>query len=94
MKLKGGGAVDPDSGHEHDCHIYKGDVLYNATLGLVDLTRGFNSYYKLQMLEHDSKSRYSDIIVFTCTISNSVTLIGEYVTRKYLIIIFYIVVVM
>ena len=58
MTLKGGGAVDAESGHEHDCHIYKeGDVIYSATLGLVDLIRGTNSYYKLQLLEHDNKKR-------------------------------------
>ncbi|KAI6661255.1 Poly polymerase 1 [Oopsacas minuta] len=59
MTVKGGGAVDPDSGHEHDCHIYKqGDVIYSATLGMVDLFNGMNSYYKLQLLEHDTKKKY------------------------------------
>ena len=58
MTVKGGGAVDPESGHDHDCHIYKqGSVMYSATLGMVDLARGSNSYYKLQFLEHDSKKR-------------------------------------
>ena len=59
MTLKGGGAVDSESGHEHDCHIYRvGDVIYSATLGMVDLIRGTNSYYKLQLLEHDNKNRW------------------------------------
>ena len=58
MTVKGGGAVDPESGHDHDCHIYKeGTVMYSATLGMVDLIRGSNSYYKLQLLEHDSMKR-------------------------------------
>ena len=58
MTLKGGGAVDSESGHEHDCHIYRvGDVIYSATLGMVDLIKGTNSYYKLQLLEHDAKNR-------------------------------------
>lgn len=34
----------------------KGD-LYTAVLGLVDITRGTNSFYKLQALESDKASR-------------------------------------
>lgn len=59
MKLKGGAAVDPDSELESICHVLevKGDI-YNAVLGLVDIVRGTNSYYKLQILESDKSSRY------------------------------------
>ncbi|CAF0799258.1 unnamed protein product [Adineta ricciae] len=57
MKLKGGAAVDPDSGLEETCHVLKnretGD-LFAAVLGRVDITRGTNSYYKIQLLEHDT----------------------------------------
>ena len=29
-------------------------TIYNAVLGMVDITRGSNSYYKLQLLEADN----------------------------------------
>ena len=32
--------------------------MYNAVLGLVDITRGTNSFYKLQLLESDSGKSY------------------------------------
>ena len=32
--------------------------LYTAVLGMVDVTRGTNSYYKLQVLESDSGVNY------------------------------------
>ncbi|XP_070576368.1 poly [ADP-ribose] polymerase 1-like [Ptychodera flava] len=59
MTVKGGAAVDPDSGLEDSVHVYseKGNV-YSATLGLVDISRGTNSYYKLQLLEHDNAARW------------------------------------
>lgn len=31
--------------------------MYSATLGLVDIVRGTNSYYKLQLLEDDVQKR-------------------------------------
>ena len=39
---------------EDTCHVLeeKGTV-YSATLGLVDIVRGTNSYYKLQILKAD-----------------------------------------
>ena len=60
MKLKGGAAVDPDSELEDVAHVLedKGEI-YNAVLGMVDIVRGTNSYYKLQILEANSSSRYS-----------------------------------
>uniref|UniRef100_UPI00398EF7A6 poly [ADP-ribose] polymerase 1 n=1 Tax=Pristiophorus japonicus TaxID=55135 RepID=UPI00398EF7A6 len=59
LTVKGGGAVDPDSGLEDSAHVFEqsGRIL-SATLGLVDITRGTNSYYKLQLLEDDNKRRY------------------------------------
>ena len=45
------------SGLEDTCHVLKdtgtGDI-FAAVLGLVDITRGTNSYYKLQLLESDN----------------------------------------
>jgi len=43
-------------GLEDTCHVLK-DIdtggIYTAVLGLVDITRGTNSYYKMQLLESD-----------------------------------------
>ena len=58
LKLKGGGVVDPDSGLEDQAHVLKSrDALYSVVLGVVDIQHDRNSYYKLQILEHDKKSR-------------------------------------
>ncbi|KAK7070986.1 Poly [ADP-ribose] polymerase 1, partial [Halocaridina rubra] len=59
VKLKGGAAVDPDSGLEDKAHVYqRGSKLYNCVLGMVDIVRGTNSYYKLQVLESDKKNTW------------------------------------
>lgn len=54
LTVKGGGVVDPDSGLAMSHHVYqqKGRT-YNAVLGMVDIKRGTNSYYKMQVLEGD-----------------------------------------
>ena len=45
-------------GLEASAHVIeeKGDI-YNAVLGLVDIVKGTNSYYKIQALEKDTKNR-------------------------------------
>ena len=59
MKLKGGGFVDPDSGLEDKAHVLKSkDTLYSVVLNAVDIQKGRNSYYKLQILEHDKKPKW------------------------------------
>ncbi|XP_076464586.1 poly [ADP-ribose] polymerase 1-like [Babylonia areolata] len=60
MMVKGGAAVDPESGLAETTHVLKdkGDNLYTAVLGLVDITRSTNSFYKLQALEGDSANSY------------------------------------
>eukprot|EP00118_Oscarella_pearsei_P026283 m.309715 g.309715 ORF g.309715 m.309715 type:complete len:959 (+) comp47446_c0_seq1:38-2914(+) len=59
MTIKGGGAVDPESGLEDSCHVFEEDGdLYAVTLGLVDVIRGTNSYYKLQLLQSDNRCRW------------------------------------
>jgi len=59
MKLKGGGFVDPDSNLEHKAHVLKvRDALYSVVLGSVNIQEGKNSFYKLQVLEHDKKSKW------------------------------------
>jgi len=35
----------------------KAGKIFSATLGLVDIVKGTNSYYKLQLLEDDRESR-------------------------------------
>lgn len=56
MVLKGGNVVDPECELHDKTHILKdGKDVYNAILNKVDLTANKNSYYKLQLLEHDSK---------------------------------------
>ncbi|ESN96355.1 hypothetical protein HELRODRAFT_95414 [Helobdella robusta] len=57
MVVKGGAAVDPLSGLEYQAHVLQGESkkdLYTSVLGLVDVAKGTNSFYKLQLLEADS----------------------------------------
>ncbi|XP_032677618.1 poly [ADP-ribose] polymerase [Odontomachus brunneus] len=59
LRIKGGGAVDPDSGMDDCTHIYqRGKDKYDITLGLTDIQSKKNSYYKMQILKHDQHSRY------------------------------------
>ncbi|KAH3844594.1 poly [ADP-ribose] polymerase 1-like [Dreissena polymorpha] len=59
MTVKGGAAVDPDSGVAEKAHVIQDKgVIYNAVLGLVDVVRGTNSYYKIQALESDSNTQW------------------------------------
>lgn len=59
LTVKGGAAVDPDSGLENSAHVLEQHgKMYSATLGLVDIVRGTNSYYKLQLLEDDVQKQY------------------------------------
>ena len=58
LKLKGGAFVDPESGLDHKAHVLKvKDCLYSAVLGAVNIQEGRNSYYKLQLLQHDKKPK-------------------------------------
>ncbi|KAK7576565.1 hypothetical protein V9T40_012851 [Parthenolecanium corni] len=58
--VKDGLVVDPDSELQDVAHVYRnGDEIFNAVLSLTDLQSGRNSYYKLQVLESESKrSKY------------------------------------
>lgn len=59
LKLKGGGAVDPESGLEDVAHVYEDkDGKYNAVLAKTDIQKGKNSYYKLQLLQADTGNQY------------------------------------
>uniref|UniRef100_A0A4W5K5X8 NAD(+) ADP-ribosyltransferase n=1 Tax=Hucho hucho TaxID=62062 RepID=A0A4W5K5X8_9TELE len=58
LTVKGVAAVDPDSGLENSAHVLiQNDKIFSAMLGLVDIVRGTNSYYKLQLLEDDVQKR-------------------------------------
>ncbi|KAL3311083.1 Poly [ADP-ribose] polymerase 1 [Cichlidogyrus casuarinus] len=60
LTVKGGAAVDPESELQDIASVAKdsrGNAL-NAVLGLVNLYKGTNSYYRLQTLEADKGSRY------------------------------------
>ena len=47
-------------GLQDTAHVIRdsGDHLYTAVLGLVDVARGTNSFYKIQALEGDNKNRF------------------------------------
>ncbi|KAF2363710.1 PADR1 domain [Trinorchestia longiramus] len=54
LQLKDGGAVDTQSGLHLSTHVLKHDgKLYSSVLSYVDVMKGTNSYYKLQLLEDD-----------------------------------------
>merc|ERR1719346_839882 len=59
LKLKGGAYVDPESGVQDKAHVLKtGSGLYSVVLGAVSIQDDKNSYYKLQILEHDKKPKW------------------------------------
>ncbi|XP_071441476.1 poly [ADP-ribose] polymerase [Hetaerina americana] len=59
LKVKGGAAVNPDSGLEDKAHVLKHNgAILDAVLGYTDVTLGKNSYYKLQVLESDKGHQY------------------------------------
>uniref|UniRef100_Q566G1 Poly [ADP-ribose] polymerase n=1 Tax=Xenopus laevis TaxID=8355 RepID=Q566G1_XENLA len=60
LKFKGGAAVDPESGLESKATVMrdaKGTPM-TAVLGMVDLVKGYNSYYRLQALKSDSGTSF------------------------------------
>ncbi|XP_038210310.1 poly [ADP-ribose] polymerase-like [Zerene cesonia] len=60
IKIKGGTAVDPDSGLADKAHVYtdaSGDK-FTVVLAKTDVVAGKNSFYKLQMLQADDKKKY------------------------------------
>lgn len=59
LRIKGGGAVDPDSELEDKAHVYqRGKEKFNVNLGITDIQSKRNSYYKMQILKHDSREKY------------------------------------
>lgn len=50
--------MDPDSGLEDEAHVYcEGNLKYFAILNLVDIAKDKNSYYKIQLLESDTRKK-------------------------------------
>ncbi|CAF0920722.1 unnamed protein product [Brachionus calyciflorus] len=61
MKIKGGAVVDPETNLEDEGHVlleHGSKDPYSVVLGLVDISRGTNSYYKMQIIEDDKKDKY------------------------------------
>jgi len=59
LVMKGRCAVDPSAGDDviEDYHVLDlgGTNIYNVVLNVTDISKGVNSYYGLQILEHDKK---------------------------------------
>lgn len=52
--LKNGTVVDPQTGLDEIAHVFRDEgVLYTSTLGLTDIQRNKNSFFKLQILKSD-----------------------------------------
>lgn len=56
-----GGAVDPECGLEENAHVYSETyrgrkVDYSVILGLVDIERNKNSYFRMQLLQSDDQN--------------------------------------
>lgn len=59
LKLKGGSAVDPDSGIDDIAHVYKnGSDIYSVVLSKTDIQKQQNSYYRLQLLVGDHVNKF------------------------------------
>ncbi|CAH2075136.1 unnamed protein product, partial [Iphiclides podalirius] len=60
LKVKGGTAIDPDSGLEDEAHVYRDEsgTKYTVVLCKTDVVEQKNSYYKIQLLEADKNKKY------------------------------------
>lgn len=59
--MKNGSALDPESGCEDFAHVYRDKAtnsLYTTVLTNTDIQQNKNSYYKLQVLEHDNEKTF------------------------------------
>lgn len=58
LRFLDGTAVDPKSGLVDTFHVYvNGDKRYMAVLNLIDIKENKNSYYTLQVLEANNKTK-------------------------------------
>ncbi|XP_037299289.1 poly [ADP-ribose] polymerase [Manduca sexta] len=60
LKIQGGTAVDPASELDHETHVYTdwSGAKYTVVLTQTDVVSQKNSFYKLQVLEHDTYKKY------------------------------------
>lgn len=57
--VKDGTAVDPDSGYAEVGRVYRaGPHIYSVVLNCVDVAKDKNSFYKIQVIEHETKKQY------------------------------------
>ena len=85
LQLKGGTVVDSKSKLQKTAHVYRiGKVLYSCVLGLTDIQKNKNTFYKFQVLESDRKTNnsYSSYYLFTST-GRTGTSIGSTTTRTF-----------
>eukprot|EP01064_Diplonema_japonicum_P006962 TRINITY_DN1474_c0_g1_i4.p1 TRINITY_DN1474_c0_g1~~TRINITY_DN1474_c0_g1_i4.p1 ORF type:complete len:938 (+),score=365.76 TRINITY_DN1474_c0_g1_i4:62-2875(+) len=60
VKVKGGAAVELDSGLVETGHVMtEGKEIYAVTMNRVDISTGRNSYYILQLIVHEDKKQWS-----------------------------------
>jgi hypothetical protein len=61
-------------------HVYKAkEALYSVVLGVVNVQTGMNSYYKLQVLQHDKKPKY---VINTYSFIRCYTVTHRYTERR------------
>lgn len=82
LRIKNGVAVDPQSCHVQDAHVYRdsnGDP-FSAYLTETDVENRRNCYYKLQILEPDDPATVSSMFVHTYFVylNNRASLIHSY----------------
>ncbi|XP_023941919.1 poly [ADP-ribose] polymerase [Bicyclus anynana] len=60
LKIRGGTAVDPDSGVADIAHVYQAPdrTKYTTVLSKTDVVAGKNSYYKLQVLKANTQNKF------------------------------------
>ncbi|KAJ0180031.1 hypothetical protein K1T71_004622 [Dendrolimus kikuchii] len=60
LKIAGGTAVDPASGLDDIAHVYKDNTgtRYTVSLSKTDVVEQKNSFYKMQVLEHNERKQY------------------------------------
>lgn len=59
LVVKDGTAVDPDSGYSEVGRVFKkGQHVYSVVLNCVDVAKDKNSFYKIQIIEHETRKDY------------------------------------
>lgn len=87
LRVKGGAVVDPDSGLEDSGHVMVEPStrdVFSCVLGLVDISRGSNSFYKLQIIEHDKHRTYTRYNQYKIQRKLTLILVYIYIYRWYL----------